>query len=188
MKIKAFTSDQHFGHKNIIKFCNRPFYSVQHMTESLINNYNSVINDDDTVVWVGDAFFLNKETMADILKKLNGNKILIRGNHDKYSPIIYLEAGFQTIIDDFITLEFEGVNIKICHYPYLQGKTDWFDKYENKRPVPKENEILIHGHTHQKTKISGNMIHVGVDSNNYYPILYDEIIDIIKRIKTQKIL
>ena len=60
MNIKAFTSDQHFGHEPIITFCDRPFYSLMHMQEELIDRYNSVIGKDDAVVWVGDAFFLKK--------------------------------------------------------------------------------------------------------------------------------
>lgn len=186
MKIKAFTSDQHFGHEAIIMLAQRPFYSINHMTETLIERYNKVIGKDDTVVWVGDAFFLKKELIPGVMEGLNGYKIIIRGNHDKGTPAAYLDYGFDLVVDTFLMLEIENTNIKVCHYPYGQAQTDWFDKHKDKRPEQAANEILIHGHTHQKEKRRGDMIHVGVDAWNYAPVLYDDVVSLVKEIKTER--
>ena len=77
-----YISDLHFGHGNIIKFDQRPFATVEEMTHVLIRNWNSTVTNQDTVYILGD-FCWGKETdWIRILDKLNGNKVLIRGNHD----------------------------------------------------------------------------------------------------------
>lgn len=186
MKIKAFTSDQHFGHEPIIRFCNRPFYSVEHMSEELIKRYNSVIGKDDTVVWVGDAFFLKRELINAVMKEMNGRKILVRGNHDKGIGTLYHDFGFDMVIDNHMMIEIENTNVKICHYPYAGAKTEFYDKYADIRPIPVNNEVLIHGHTHQTEKRKGNMIHVGVDAWNYTPVLFEEVVSMINEIKNER--
>lgn len=78
------TSDLHFGHKNIIKFENRPYKDVEEMTEGLINNWNSVVTANDLVYILGDFSFMGKRKTEEVLKRLRGKKILIKGNHDYY--------------------------------------------------------------------------------------------------------
>ena len=96
-----FTSDTHFGHSNIIKYCQRPFLfdpgldkdrlydprnlDVDHMDEIMIKNWNSVVQSHDTIYHLGDfAFYKDQRKTRNVIRRLNGNKILIRGNHDKY--------------------------------------------------------------------------------------------------------
>ena len=89
------TSDTHFSHVNIIKYCNRPYASVEEMNNALIDNWNSVVKNDDLVIHLGD--FALGRTIQDIKKhldKLNGNKILILGNHDSLSQDDYIKCGF----------------------------------------------------------------------------------------------
>jgi len=74
-----FTSDTHFDHENIIKYCNRPFKDVNHMNESMIENWNNTVNDTDTVMHLGDFSFKSDK----FINRLNGNITLIKGNHDK---------------------------------------------------------------------------------------------------------
>lgn len=78
----CFISDLHFGHKNIIRFDNRPFQSVEEMDETLITNWNNKINKNDTVYILGDISWYPKDKTAEILSTLKGNKYLITGNHD----------------------------------------------------------------------------------------------------------
>ena len=77
-----FTSDTHFGHENIITFCNRPFESIEEHDRVLIQNWNSVVTPDDTVFHLGDFCFGNGYKWYEILGQLNGHIYLIRGNHD----------------------------------------------------------------------------------------------------------
>ena len=183
MKIKAFTSDQHFGHNNIIGYCNRPYYNVEHMNRSLIENYNKMIGPNDNVVWVGDCFFCGAEERQKIMKQLNGHKVLVRGNHDKGSPDLYTKIGFDLVVDTWMMLEISGVCVKVCHYPYFGNDPQYENKYKNKMPIANENEILIHGHTHGFDKKKNNMIHVGVDAWDYAPVPFVEIEKIIEGIK-----
>jgi len=78
-----FTADQHFGHANIIKLCNRPFSDVQEMDEALITNWNRRVTNGDTIYIIGDLFFRNSVPAEEYLKRLKGRKHLILGNHDK---------------------------------------------------------------------------------------------------------
>ena len=76
-----YIADLHFGHRNIISLCNRPFDNVKEMNQKLIKNWNSVVNDKDNVYIVGDLFFKFQD-IENILASLKGKKRLIIGNHD----------------------------------------------------------------------------------------------------------
>lgn len=90
-------ADTHFGHRNIIGYCNRPFRSVEEMDETLIKNWNETVSNDDVVIHLGDFSFGTKERCAEIVKRLNGRKILIKGNHDKWSDDFYRSIGFEYV-------------------------------------------------------------------------------------------
>ena len=84
MKINHyFTADPHYGHDNIRRFCDRPFDSWWEMNKVLIANHNAVVGPNDHVYFVGDFAFMNKGKIVEILKRLNGKKFMILGNHDK---------------------------------------------------------------------------------------------------------
>lgn len=78
-----FTSDTHFGHRNIIKYCDRPFSSVEEMDEHMIRVWNEQVGVSDIVFHLGDFSFYNTSESQRIYDRLKGHKILIRGNHDK---------------------------------------------------------------------------------------------------------
>src|SRR5271154_3529851 len=78
-----FTSDLHFGHANIIKYCKRPYNSIGHMDESLIANWNKRVNDNDQIYCLGDFGIGSEEEMQTIFDRLPGTKFLVAGNHDK---------------------------------------------------------------------------------------------------------
>ena len=78
-----FTSDQHYDHANIIKFCSRPFDNAHQMNEALIANHNNTVGRNDDVIMLGDVVFKSSEKHArNLLSRLNGNLFLV-GNHDK---------------------------------------------------------------------------------------------------------
>ena len=82
-----FTSDQHFGHFNIIRLSRRPFKTVDEMDETMVERWNAKVRDDDTVYVLGDLFF-RAATVEPILKRLKGHKHLVLGNHDPLTDVI----------------------------------------------------------------------------------------------------
>ncbi len=78
-----FSSDLHLGHRSVIGFQNRPFESVEEMNSGIIHNFNSVVRRDDILYILGDLSYRIPESQAnELIKRINGRKILIRGNHD----------------------------------------------------------------------------------------------------------
>ena len=77
-----FTSDTHFNHTNIIRFCNRPFKDVTHMNETIIANWNSVVGPDDIIFHLGDFYLGSSAECINVLNRLNGKIYLIAGNHE----------------------------------------------------------------------------------------------------------
>lgn len=115
-----FTSDLHFGHAKAIRYCKRPFASLEEMDRSLIDNWNSVVSKEDTVYVVGDFSFYNKAKTKAIVEQLNGTKVLILGNHDNHSRSWYTDIGFNIVYDQqFIRTFVDCYSIKISHYPYV---------------------------------------------------------------------
>lgn len=116
--MKFFTiADTHFGHANIIKYCNRPFETVEEMDKALIKNWNETVSNEDTVLVLGDFGLGKKEYIASIVKQLNGKKILIMGNHDNWSEQTYRDMGFHTVSrfpilwNDFYLLSHAPLNL-----------------------------------------------------------------------------
>jgi calcineurin-like phosphoesterase family protein len=179
------TSDLHIGHNNIIKYCNRPFKDIAEMTEMLITNHNAVVAADDLVIDLGD-FSLDERRVAPTLKRMNGKRILVVGNHDQCHPVHrgaeaakkrYLEAGFQEVVVS-MDMEIGGEKVHIHHMPYNADEIHG-NKWEKWRPVD-DGRWLCHGHTHGLWKEKGRMIDVGVDARNYAPIHIEDIAKIIK--------
>lgn len=108
-----FIADTHFNHSDIIKYCDRPFISLEDQTNKLIGNWNSVVKDEDTVFVLGDFFFFHNPKEWDlesvgtliseinkcirILSQLKCHKHLIKGNHDVRSDEQYSEMGFEFV-------------------------------------------------------------------------------------------
>ena len=93
---KFYIADWHYDHKNIIALDNRPFKDVTEMNNSLIERWNKVVSKEDIVYILGDMFWCDHKTAMNILDKLNGTKILIRGNHDK--RIYELDKKFTVVV------------------------------------------------------------------------------------------
>lgn len=108
-----FSSDYHLGHTNIIKYDGRPFNSVEEMDETIIKNHNSVVKPKDDFYFLGDLCFNNKA--YDYLRRLNGRKFFIRGNHDRHE-ITRLYRDFGTYLGDMAEITVGKQRIVLCHY------------------------------------------------------------------------
>lgn len=125
-----FTSDTHFGHANIIRFCNRPFKNVEEMDEALIENWNQVVSEDDTVFHLGDFAFGGSSVWNSIIPRLNGHINLIIGNHDRKN----LRQGYMSYFDMVVPqlqIEIEDNSIYLNHYPFLCYGGDHIEEYGN---------------------------------------------------------
>lgn len=175
-----FTSDLHFGHKNIIEYCNRPFSSVERMNDCLVDNWNALVEEDDLVYVLGDVAMGKIAETLPIVSQLKGYKILVPGNHDrcwsgnkKVKVDIYQEVGFHIAIEQ--PKFWYGSNVfLLCHFPY-HGDSGGEDRYLEFRP--KDTGMpLLHGHVHDAWRVNGRMFNVGVDVNNFHPVSIDTII------------
>ena len=137
------TSDTHWGHANIIRFCNRPFKSVEDMDAYMINKWNETVGVDDTVFHLGDIAFLPGEKIVDILMSLNGKIKLVPGNHDKrflkYKKKCDIDPSKFEVLDPLLEINLEGRQFTFCHFP-LQ---EWNGSYAG-------GTVHLHGHTHSK--------------------------------------
>lgn len=111
-----YISDLHFGHDNIIKLDNRPFNSVEEMNETIISNWNSVVDKNDTVMILGDFCWGFEDDWIFILDQLHSNKVLVRGNHDLRSMSKVLRSKFLDV-KDYKEIKDDGRRVLMSHYP-----------------------------------------------------------------------
>lgn len=195
-----FTSDLHFGHEGIIKMCNRPFQSLEEMDETLIKNWNSLVKPKDKVYVLGDFFmYYKKPKLREILNRLNGTKILIKGNHDMTDREME-NLGFSFVCRS-ATLMIANELVELSHYPYKKTNLEiLFWKALNKifpkkffKPrvfhdmLTDRGRFLLHGHSHSKNRYKDRMIHVGVDAWKYKPVALHEIGNLISEIKRKEL-
>lgn len=172
-----FTSDTHFGHENIIRFCGRPFETAEEMDEKLIENWNSRVRCNDTVFILGDMFFRSKN-VEDVLKRLKGKKRLIVGNHDDSWMTKTDVSKYFASIDKFLETSDGQHSLTLCHYPLLTYRHP-------------SRAYMIHGHIHNDTTqdfwplIAANerILNAGADVNGYIPVTFDELVENNRRFK-----
>lgn len=111
-----YIADYHFGHANVIKFDKRPFDSIDEMDRKMIENWNAVVSQDDTVYILGDFCWDTEDRWIEILNQLNGKKMLIRGNHDLKIMSQQLRNKFQDI-KDYKEVKDNGKRVLLSHYP-----------------------------------------------------------------------
>jgi calcineurin-like phosphoesterase family protein len=175
-----FTSDQHFGHANIIAYCGRPFRNVEEMNREIVARHNARVSPDDVVYHLGD-FSLQERLVPQILPLLNGRKTLVMGNHDKCfkdkkAVSRYLHYGFEHVC---VELVYPPLDAKLCHMPYaFDGEAD--RRYFDKRPKD-DGGWLLHGHVHERWKTKGRMINVGVDQWSFAPASEEELRGMMER-------
>lgn len=174
-----FTSDTHFGHSNIIKYCQRPFNSAEHMDEVLISNWNEVVSPKDIVFHLGDFCFGSDKEWIKILQRLNGTKYLILGNHDlkKIANSSQIQDYFADI-NMQMRVVVDKQKMLLNHYPFLCFEGGY------------QNVWQLFGHVHSSKHSTGldkeRLVHlfptqydVGVDNNNYRPVSFAQVSQII---------
>ena len=180
-----FTSDLHFGHENVIRFDNRPFETVEEMDAELIRRWNAKVGKGDLVYVLGDMIWKTRNSDAEtLIRSLNGQIILIKGNHDRFLHNAKAKnalAGVKDYDDISVKLE-DGTDrrVVLCHYyiPFYIGHR-W-------------QAVHLHGHSHnseehlieesikQKLRDDGfetRSYNVGCMHWNYEPVTLDEILD-----------
>lgn len=184
-----FTSDLHLGHENVLRFDNRPFASVEKMDEELIRRWNAKVSKEDIVYVLGDLIWKTRSDDAPtLIKRLNGQIILIKGNHDRFLHNIKAKEALAGIKDyDDISVTLEDGTVRRCilsHY--------FIPMYIGHR----YNAIHLHGHSHTSEEalmereiaemlnqrgIKNEIYNVGCMYWNYEPVTLDEIIAGIKK-------
>ena len=184
MRKTFFTGDLHFGHKNVLTFDNRPFATVDEMDAELIRRWNNKVGKGDLVYVLGDLIWKSRNSDAPaLIKSLNGQIILIKGNHDRFlhnSKAKAALAGIKDYDDICVTLE-DGTQrrVIISHY--------FIPMYIGHR----YNAIHLHAHSHfsdeadfeidfaeqlNRMGCKNEIYNVGCMYWNYEPVTLDEII------------
>ena len=133
--MEYFTSDLHFGHKSILSYDKRPFSTAKEMDEELIKRWNNKISKKDTVYILGDISWYKKEQTKEILQRLNGKKVLIKGNHDSLKDIEYYKDLFVEVVS-YKEIKINRTKIILCHFPIM-----FYNGQHN-------NSIMLYGHVH----------------------------------------
>jgi calcineurin-like phosphoesterase family protein len=150
-----FTADQHFGHFNIIKYCNRPYTSVDEMDNDIITNYNKVVYPNDIVVHGGDLTLIKDPEVVynRYISKLNGKHIFLKGNHDRWN-----KSGL-----DLFSVTIEGIHIVVSHYAMRVWNRSHYNAWN------------LYGHSHGKLPPIGKQHDIGVDNNGFFPMSFAQI-------------
>lgn len=157
-----FVSDTHFGHTNIIQYCDRPFKCVEDMDADIVKRWNQTVSKGDTVYHLGDVAFHNYERLAE----LNGTIKLVMGNHDherrkKIAPFVNMLSG------EIEYLSFDkDRRFALCHYPLER----WRPGYR----------FHLHGHSHGSARHVQNRLDVGIDAHPHLarPLHMSEVIQL----------
>ena len=190
-----FTSDLHFGHRNILKFCNRPWNDEKEMGPGLISNWNEKVGDNDIVFVLGDTFWFNDSRgIKKVLSQLKGKDIyIIPGNHDDFDAYHRVDDPRIHLCSDIVALWLESeyylgwdrkiVEIWMSHYPMMT----W--------PHRENGAIQLFGHIHsspdrkegvdQDLPLHWNQMDVGCDYWGYRPV---NIETVLQEMKLKKIL
>ena len=170
--MNLYTADQHFGHKNVIRFDHRPFIDIDEMDATLIKLWNERVSIDDTVYILGDICYRSNKFPSWYLRQLKGHKVLIIGNHDKVtlddkSSHKYLED-VQSIMD----IKDRQDRVVLCHYPMAEWPGFYRDAYH------------IYGHIHNNKnqayeimKQFDRALNAGCMINRYAPASLNELIE-----------
>ena len=173
-------SDLHLDHANIIRYCNRPFDDIHQMNSEMVSRWNHIVGKYDTVYYLGDLVYSRSKgrNIAGWMHKLNGIKVNIWGNHDKF-----LKCKLP-----YLVINFNGESILLVHSPNPEDS-------HNKETLAhtgicqllkewkETHNWIIHGHYHnndprQHPLINNKdrMINVSVELLDYQPIELEKLL------------
>lgn len=160
-------ADHHFGHGNIIPYCRRPFKDADQMDRELVKLHNEVVGKDDVTYFLGDVTLRSpekKDWLRKILDKMNGGKVLVFGNHDKWHWEHYLDVGFQschTFLKIPMLVKDKAVIVYACHDPA------W---------AQDNRQVWVCGHLHNNVFTTESHIAVvSLERTSYRPVLLQDI-------------
>ena len=168
-----FTSDTHFGHANIIRYCDRPYTSPSEMDEALIKNWNQVVSPNDNIYHLGDFTLGGEEQAFAYFSRLNGKISVIPGGHDKkwVAKGEYISKSGNPIVIlpplETIKLHIPGVKrpqlMVLCHYAMRVWNLSHYGSWH------------LYGHSHCGLPAHLKSMDVGVDCWNYFPVTLEQI-------------
>jgi calcineurin-like phosphoesterase family protein len=183
MSKNYITADPHHGHKNIIKLCNRPFANIQENDDKIINNLNEMVSDNDTLYHLGDfSYKSGLNHVIDCIERYNGFIRIILGNHDKGIKSCY-KQGLLTKFIKSGKLEIIGGEEAVCNNLDISYSAQIYDRmfylsHYSHRTWPGAFRGVIHlfGHSHSNLSPFYKSMDIGVDTNNFYPYDFKNII------------
>jgi calcineurin-like phosphoesterase family protein len=181
MAKRFYISDIHYGHNNILCFDNRPFKDIDEMNEELVRRWNSVVTSDDIIYVLGDFFWCKSSDAQPVLDSLNGQKFLIKGNHDRTSDSKFIKKFAK--VTDYLEVDDGNKHIVLCHYPIPCFKNHYYGWYHLYGHVHSSFEYNMMEHIKYEMEtlytIPCNMYNVGamMPWMNYTPRTIDEIIE-----------
>lgn len=163
----------------------RGFASIEEHDETLIENWNKRVRKQDTVFHLGDVGIATTTYILDTVARLNGRKHLIAGNHDQVFPghrdSHKHQARWMEVFDSVQAYGARRIGKKrvmMAHLPYVGDHTKEI-RYPEFR-LPNTGALLLHGHVHDKWKVRGNQVNVGVDVWGLKPVMFDHVIAFAK--------
>lgn len=160
-----FTSDLHLGHKNILKLSDRPFGEIEHHDDTIINNYNKMVANDDICYILGDICFNQSyENYKRIFSRLNGKKHIIIGNHDNKQNLIRCQKdGLICNIKETQVIQIGKDRVFLAHFPHREWNGFYHGVYH------------AYGHCHCNVDDYKQSTDVGVDCWEYAPVSWEEL-------------
>lgn len=172
-----FTSDLHLFHNKEFIYSDRGYGNIDDHNAAVVANINSLVKPEDDLYILGDLFLNSTDDGINLLKKLNGIKHIILGNHDTDTKVTLLEHNRQECkIGELVfatRIKYKKYYFYLSHYPTITHDFDSTD-------ILTKCVINLYGHTHQKEKFYNNnpcMYNVGLDAQEMYPVSIDKIIE-----------
>ena len=178
MSTTWFTSDHHFGHTNIIRYCHRPFATMEEMDAELVTRWNTRVAPDDTIYHLGDFTLGSTEQAAQIFSQLNGRIFFLPGSHDHWlrkmtNPMSSRSGHPVEVCPPLVSLKFPGLGqeqnsrhpqiIVLCHYAMRVWDRSHYGAWH------------LYGHSHGSLPGLGKSFDVGVDCTDFYPLSLEQV-------------